>query len=267
MAKTSSFLDEMEAEPTTALAPATESAPAPLAEYRQFTWEDDGTDDLAPTYPIIKIVQGVSRMDGATQHIGQFWRSDTEEFRETIDVIPLYKVNTRAYFEENAEKPSCVSDNGESPRSDQPYWRGRNPGQPQFCDQCPLAQWGSDGTPARCKESLVVLVDDAGEFAQLRLSGMAISPFKQLVKRKLKPRGLPLCTQTLHLTTTEEKKDAKKWQQLVIQNQMLPVDIAQKYNALLAEHRQAFTEAARNTVDVDEAPGDDGWGNGEEAFQ
>lgn len=263
MAKTGSFLDEMEAEPTTALAPATETAVAEA--WQDFTWESDGTEDIAPSFPIIKIVQATSTMQNSGKHAGEFWRSDTEAYMPTIEVVALFSKDTRAYFEEGHDAPSCASDDGVSPRPGQALWATQPA--PQFCDQCPLSVWGANGEPPKCRASKVVLVDHGGELAQLRLTGTAIKPFRQFVAKKLKPRKLPLCSQQLHLYTTEESGGGKKWYQLHIDASLLSPADASQYNAVLRYERQRFEEAVRNTHDAEPTGEPVEWGNGEEAFQ
>lgn len=264
MVKAGSFLDDIDAgkEPTTAIAPVDET-PTALAEWKDFEWADDGTADIAPSFPIIKIVQATSTMQNSGKHAGEFWRSDTEEYAPTIEVVALFSKDTRAYFEEGKDAPSCASDDGVYPRPNQPLWQGQ--AAPQFCDQCPLSAW-KDDNPPKCRNSKVVLVDHEGELAQLRLTGTAIKPFRQFVAKKLKPRKLPLCSQKLHLYTSEESGGGKKWYQLHIDAEALTPTDASQYNAVLRYERQRFEEAVRDTHDAE--PQGDGveWDDGEQPF-
>lgn len=256
------FADGATEQPTTAVAPIEETTTA-LSEWQEFAWESDGTDDIAPSFPVIKIVQATSTMQNSGKHAGEFWRSDTEEFYGTLDVVALFSKDTRAFFRESEDAPACASDDGISPRPNQPLWE--NQAAPQFCEQCPLSAWGKNGEPPQCRSSKVVLVDHEGELGQLRLTGTAIKPFRQFVSKKLKPRKLPLCSQALHLYTTEESGGGKKWYQLHIENRMLTPNEASQYNAVLRYERQRFEQAAAATYDAEPHETVE-WGDGSQPF-
>ena len=81
----------------------------PATEAPPFQWEDDGTGDIAPSFPIVKIVQGVSKMPGAEKHIGEFWRSDTEAYYPEMVIVPLFQKETRALFGEGGADLECAS--------------------------------------------------------------------------------------------------------------------------------------------------------------
>lgn len=231
-------------------------------------WESDGTEDIAPSFPIIKIVQRTSNMDGAAKHIGQFWHSDrdaTEAFNEEVQVVALVKRNTRALFEAEQDKPSCMSADGNEPLRDQPLWQKqvatfqdtvmpiRELQQPTRCTQCPFAQWDNKtNEPPRCKESKMLLVErDDGSLAQLRISGMNIRPFEQFVARYLKPKHLPLYSKRLTFTTASRSKPGKVWEELEIYAEPLSVQEGQHYAAILREQRERFEETIRDEAHVE----------------
>lgn len=229
------------------------------------TWEgfaSDGTEDIAPSYPIIKIVQSTSSMPGASKHAGEFYRSDTEEYIDPLEVVALVQKNTRAYFKEGEQQPSCRSDDSIAPAPNQPLWEATR--QPALCKECPFSQWGGDGTPPACRQSIVVLVDTGdGDLAQLRLGGKSMGVWKGFVARRLKPRKQPLCSQRLSLTTVEKSEPGKKWQELVIDATPLSRDDALVYNAVLQYERGRFEQAVRESHEAEEgAVSDNGWEDG-----
>ncbi len=227
----------------------------------------DGTEDIAPSFPIIKIVSATSQMPGAAKHVGEFYRTDTEEYYPTLEVVALFQKETRALFGEGNDKPLCRSLDGRAPMPFQPLWdmpsfRTGNgtpqtvpdSGQPKNCTTCWFAQWGENDEPPVCRGSVEVLVDAGdGELANLRLPGSSISTWRGFVARKLKPRKLPLCSQRLTLTTTEKTKPGKKWYEVTIDAEPLSREEALAYNAILSYERQRFEDAVATAGD-DDAP-------------
>lgn len=253
---------------------------SPLAVYNAEQWESDGTEDVTPSFPSIKVVQPTSAMPGAAKHGGEFFRSDTEEYYPTLDIVALFKKETRALFEEGEDQPVCASSDGIVPRPGMPLWQRESvtltnhgevtvPGAVAGCASCPFSQWGANNEPPPCKASLVVLVDHAGELAQLRISGKSIRPFKRFVSTKLAPRKLPLCSQRLHLYTEERSEPGRKWFELRIDADLLPLDEAKRYNAVLGYERGRFERAAEETHDADEEGPRDvtpQWGDGSQSY-
>ncbi len=235
-----------------------------VSEWEGF--EPDGTEDIAPSFPYIKIVQATSTMSGASKHAGDFYRSDTETYHNPLEVVALFQKTTRAIFEEGSNTPLCRSGDGIAPAPGQSLWdyeavnlgQGRvlevpDIGQPLACADCPFFEWGEDGTPPPCRESIVVLVDHEGELAQLRIGGKSMGIWKRMIARRLKPRKLPLCSQKLFMTTVEKSEPGKKWQELEINAEDLPKSEAMAYNAVLAYERQRFQQ------DTGVEPEGDGW--------
>ena len=239
-----------------------------VASWDEVQWESDGTEDIAPSFPIIKIVQRTSNMDGASKHIGQFWHSDrdgAEAFEEEIQVVGLLKRNTRALFEAEQDKPSCMSADGVEPLRDQPLWQKHvatfqdatmpilTLEQPARCAQCPFAFWDDQtNEPPRCKESKVVLAErEDGSLAQLRISGMSIRPFEQFVARYLKPKNLPLYSKKLVLMTASRSKPGKVWEELEIHAEPLSVQEGMRYAAILREQRERFEQTIRDEGHVE----------------
>lgn len=232
-------------------------------------WESDGTENIRPSFPVIKIVQGTSTMDGAGDKAGQFWHSDTEEFEEALDVTALLMRDTRAMFEEDADKPVCVSVDGKAPLPNQPLWAKESvtvqangeratldvPAPQTSCAECPFSAWGEDGSPPPCKASLAVMVHRGdGTLAQLRVSGKSLRPWRSFVAKKCKPSRIPLYGYALRLTTVRkvEERPTRIWNELVIAGALQKPALAREYSNMIAEQRRAFEEAVARDAEPDE---------------
>lgn len=247
--------------------------------------EPDGTEGIAPSFPIVKIVQGTSSMDGAGKHGGDFWHSDSEEFEGTIDVVALLMRHTQAFFPRDAVEPACSSSDGVSPRPNQPLWRSAvvelaNGGitdvpeqAPAYCRDCPFSLW-IDDQPPPCRASVMLLVERAdGSLAQLRVGGKSMQPWRRFVSRRLAPKQLPLYTQRLHLYTEERSEPGKKWFELRVDAQPLTRAEVARNVALLRAERQRFeasVAAAAQEADEERASnqpaGQDDWLDGTASF-
>jgi hypothetical protein len=219
-----------------------------LAAYSGHEWESDGTEDIQPSFPILKIVQPTSSMEGASKHGGEFYRTDTGEFYPTVEVVPLIQRETRAYFEEGHDNPSCMSPDAKAPLPNQPLWAEGE--QPTACADCPFSQWGEDNTPPPCKLSYVVLCDLDNEMVQLRIGGKSMKPWRNFVSKKIRPRKLPLCSHRVTLGTAEHSEPGRRWNEMVVQDAtLLPPETASEYNAVLYGERFRFEQAVREVVD------------------
>lgn len=259
---------------TQAVVPAEDRA-ATLAEWKavgadipDYEWADDGTGDVAPSFPLVKVVQGTSTMDGATKNVGRFFRTDTDEFFHPLLMVPLFQKNTRAFFRQGEDQPACRSDDGVAPAPNQPQWEGRPA--PSACSECPLGMFGPNVEAPACKAGVVVLGDVAGELVQLRIPPSGISAWKRFVARRLKPKKLPLCSHEISVSTEERTEAGKKWQGIVIDSRMLRPSESAQYNAVLAYERTRFEEAVRNTDFDDDAPSPapkQEWGDGRQSLR
>jgi len=244
------------------LVPAAETS-RDIVSWDSIAWESDGCEDIQPSFPIIKIVQRTSRQDGATKHVGDFWHSDREgeaaftDGGEGIEIVGLVKRDTRAMFVEGEDQPVCMSADGKKPLADMPAWSmnelafrdGTVPNPLRFapaaCNTCPFAQWSPSGEPPRCRESKVVLVErqDDKSLAQLRISGMSIRPFEQMVAKFLRPKNLPLYSKRLIVTTASRQKPQKVWEEMEFHPIALDIDEALQYAGMLREQRQLFEKS------------------------
>ncbi len=208
-------------------------------------WEDDGNGDIQPSFPVIKIVQPTSTMAESEKHVGEFYHSDLDAYTPEVECVGLVKRDTRAYFVQGDDQPQCMSADGIAPLDGMKLWTDPENGtQPQLCDQCPFGSWGTNDTPPPCKASLVVLVTRAsGDLAQLRIGGKSIRPYKQFVAKKLRPKKLPLYSQSLVLSTEMKSEPGKRWAELVIEAQTMTPNEAMKFNHILQDQRRRFEES------------------------
>lgn len=227
-------------------------------DFQSADWESDGTENVQPSFPTIKVVQGTSTMDGGGRHGGDFWHSDTEEFTSILDCVALVRRETRSLFEEGQDGPRCLSMDGNAPLPSQPYWATRGP-QPKACADCPLSQWGDDGTPPPCKLSNVLLIDRGeGDLAQLRVSGKSLRVLRQFIARRCRPRRLPLYAYRLRLSTVERSEPSKKWHELVIDGTLMAPAEAKVYSDILKAQREQFERSVSGTVEwPEDLPRDD----------
>ena len=282
------MLDRALAENETALTTASPTAVAEIESWAEFGPVDDGTQDEAVIFPVIKIVQPTSSMKDAGKHGGDWYHSDKEDYEiGLLNVVALHQRETRALFIENNDQPQCFSLDGQKPfNMYQPIWSnteelnklGAQPvasGSPETCAQCPLSQWADDSPPP-CSGSIVLIVDRAGEgepydLAQLRISGKSIKPWRRFVRSKLRPKNLPLVSVRLLLSTAEHSEPGKKWYQLEIESEPRTPFEAREHVALMREMRQWFDQAAAAAMDDPDSrrPANTsgaGWGDGTESY-
>lgn len=223
-------------------------------------WESDGTEEAAAIFPIVSIVQPMSQVQGARP--GDFFNPDTGESLPYLDVVPLFQKETRAYFVEGNDTPQCISADGRRPLPNQPLWLEMNQPAPA-CSDCPFSQWGTDGKPPPCRNSIVVLADMApmnGEttenravdLIQFRVKGTSIKPWRRFIGMKVaaKNRTRPLCSYRLHLTTVEKLAPARKWYELVIESEDLTPAKARRYNEVIRYERERFNQAAAQAAEA-----------------
>lgn len=236
----------------------------PEKEAAPFVWEDDGTGDIPPAFPIVKIVQGVSKMPGAEKHGGEFWRSDTEAYYPEMVIVPLFQKETRALFnrqhdqtlmvsDEEPDALLCASADGHVPLPDMPLWAHRGEMAPQACGDCPLSQWGEDeatGRPIKppCSNSWLVLADHDGDLVQFRVSGASIKPWKTFIARRVRPGNRRLCQYRVTLTTERKTQGNNIWQELVVTAEQMTPEEASTYNAVLVYERERFKASINDTT-------------------
>lgn len=171
--------------------------------------------------PLLKLVQGTSRMDGAQAHIGQWHNSVTGEFLDAPELLIIGIAKGRVMFpgQFSADnKPLCASNDGALPR---PEFVGlitkiisvNAVGEPAVmtvtipdkCADCPFSKWGDAGAPPRCNEvSTFAGLDENGLpcLVQLRSTGMRNAP---ALKTMLAANGI---RKTIRLGSIQETNDS-----------------------------------------------------------
>ena len=246
-----------------------------LVSWAEFEGIEDGSEDVLPQFPIVKIVQATSGMEGAQKHGGEFWRSDTEEFLPSLDFVPLFMKETRAHFLEGDAQPVCVSADGKAPLPGQRLWAEEYKDllldngwqifdQPVSCADCPFSQW-VDNNPPLCGGSIVVLGDlGGGDLVQLRISGKSIKPWRSFVARLVTAKKRPLCSYRLNLYTEAKQEGAqKRWQELRVQAESLTPALAAQYIPVIQFERERFQRAVVEDHEPQEprdvTPESNGW--------
>lgn len=221
--------------PTTAVAPRGGFAVADTFDIPDdVEIADDGADDVKLRFPALKLIQGTSRgIEDSDRHIGDWWHSDTGEFVSELAVIPLYKQDQRACFEDDNDSPVCSSIDGLQPLPHQPLWQKvsvffnrveYNPAEitpmgliPQWCSECPLSQFVNGNAPV-CGESILTMVmREDKSFAQMRISGTGLGPFRNQIGKLIKNnKRIPMFSHIWIFSSKAAEKTGKKWRQLTV---------------------------------------------------
>jgi len=214
--------------------------------------------------PVIKIVQGTSKMEDSDAHLGQFWNSVTGEFKAALNVVILSSKHTRALFrrmdEADADKPECVSRDGITGTVHGP------------CNRCVYnaqinpSLWGTDPETGqafkRCNQgySLMLLLVDDGLPAMFTALKTNVNPIK-IVNTILVGRKLPLWGATFTFTTVRKIDGQKKWFELVAKptrwhSKEEIAEYRELANSLKSSHYEVVDEEAAASS-VESAPPDD----------
>lgn len=217
-------------------------------------WEDDGTSAIAPIWPSLKIVQGVSKMEGAIRHIGEFWRSDTGDFYPEAVITPLVQMPYRALFVSGSDEVQCSSADGISPLPGGRYWEDRNLVAPDLCDDCALSRFSRNqqGRWVRpeCSAGWVVIAIHDGAIVRLRISGSNLRTWEEFVGSHISRLRRRLCQVRITLTTEERVSGANKWMGLVIANvEPVPQEEAAELNELVRFARESYRQRSHEYID------------------
>lgn len=172
----------------------------------------EGMDDFSTAdleIPVIKIVHGVSKMEGAEEHVGQFWNSISGEFAKTLDVVILNGRHSRALFSgdvSEADRPECVSRDGVN---------GTAYGACSACDynaDLHPELW-SDETRQRCNKgyTLFLYLPDSDEFAIFTATKTNVAPIRKLNTQLALKAKVPLFGALITLGTEKQEERGKKW--------------------------------------------------------
>ncbi len=211
-------------------------------------WADDGNSDLPVSHPMITLVPPIAAT--ADYKAGEFKHSDLPVSTPTLEVVILYRRETRALFEKGSTDPVCRSDDGKVPARDMPLWDGRDRimldkhgeisvgGFPGQCGVCPFGEW-IDNNPPLCGNSYVLLVDRGnGDLAQLRVKGTSIKPYREWIAKK--PAGKPTYFFRTTITSVLREKGLNRWYEMRFKAEPLEEEEARRYDALLKSQAHRF---------------------------
>jgi len=167
--------------------------------------------------PVLKIVQGTSKMEESDAHLGQFHNSITGEFKVGIEVVILSSKHSRALFrrmeEADADKPECLS---------RDCITGTTHGSCSRCEfnaQQDRTLWDADPetglAPKRCNlgYSLMLWLLEDGLPAIFTAQKSNVNPIK-IVNTILVGRKVPLFGAAFTFTSVRKIDGAKKWYEL-----------------------------------------------------
>jgi len=146
-----------------------------------------GFDQLGPedfSLPRLILVQAQHVHDGAEKHVGEYYRTDTNEHIEYPRVLLIGIAKSRIMFEESTfsrdSDPLCRSDDGFKPRMEHIGTGIQGVVIPESCLACPFSDWNAD-TPPPCQlaDNWAALTDE-GEPVIFRLKGAGAKVSKQL---------------------------------------------------------------------------------------
>lgn len=257
-------------EESTAIAPIEEKnrnlVTRAVDPYADIEFADDGVDEskVNLAWPDLKLIQGTTRgIKGSERFLGYFYHPDTDEFTETLDVIPLAVREQRAFFEDMADSPACISLNNINPEPKQPLWQkewvavkgegNKNMGghpQPEFCVDCPFSKFGEDGTPPACGETILMMVmREDGSFARFRVGRTGLKPVRKAISRLISgSRRLPVFSAMWTFSSESVEKGSRKWMQLNVATRPLDmaevVEVNETVKMIRAQTDQVAREAA-----------------------
>ena len=211
-------------------------------------WADDGNSDIPPAHPMIGLIPPIA----ATKDFvaGEFKHSDRDKSTPTLEVVILYRRETRALFEQGNNEPVCRSDDGKRPALNMPVWdmtevnidkRGPMivPAFPGQCSACPFAEWGLNNEKPICGNSYVLLVDRGdGDLAQLRIKGTSIKPYRDFIAKK--PQGKPTYFYRTTITSEDKTKGTNRWFEMRFKAEPLEEEEARRYDLLLKAQAHRF---------------------------
>jgi hypothetical protein len=239
----------------------------------------DGSEELMPTWPQIKLIQGTTRgVQDSTKHMGEWYHTDREQFDPLLEVIPLRMTDQRTLFGTNDVTPLCSAPDGKYPLPNQKLWTmptvevrgGKTLGvpktQPMSCAECPFSQFGLNNAAPVCNESILLMVmrDDDQSFAQVRIGGTGLKPFRSTVRRRLvyRNRRVPLFTHLFTFGSEAIESGNKKWMQLTVNVAPLSADQVREMVGLataMQESMQSEIERSTETLDMrDVTPSSEG---------
>lgn len=253
-----------------AVEPAATFAPATWGDLRGYQWADSGTGDMTPPYPIVRLASGQSRMEGAAQHVGQWYHSDRAAYSEVLDVVLMKRTRTRALFGRESDIPLCSSANGISPKPGAKLWLQpafeTKAGQvidvpgakaPDECRACPFSGGEEEDGSWRsglCRSSLVYLAmrwDDESA-AIVRLTATQAGFLERFIRQRILGRGLPLLAMRLWLKPERrQEKGRDPYYVIRVDGEDIDALLAFELDGRLRAETERFEQSMALTTDED----------------
>jgi hypothetical protein len=208
--------------------------------------------------PVIKIVHGTSKMEGAGKHGGDFYNTISGEFAERLQVVPLVVGKARAKFNKDEDKPDCRSND---------CITGTTYGACAHCQfNANIHQelWQKDergDRPAHCDEGFrfLLYLPDEMSYGIFNASKTNVNPAKLLITRLIqggkKAVGVMAPYGALwEFATAQMSAPGKQWYQLAPKfvRWNSPEEIAE-YRALAAKMQATGYEEAEDAGDYVDA--------------
>lgn len=147
----------------------------------------EGFDQLGPddfSLPRLVLVQAQHVHDGAEKHMGEWYRTDTNEHIEAPRVLLIGIAKSRAMFEidnfSRDSEPLCRSDDGFRPRMELVGTKVNGLVIPESCLACQFSEWIGDIPPACQLADNWAALTEEGEPVIFRLKGAGAKVSKQL---------------------------------------------------------------------------------------
>lgn len=248
----------------------TELVPRANGELAEINAEDfivPGMENVQPgelRIPILKLVQGTSRMNGAAEHQGEWHNSVTNTFEPARELLIIGTADGRALWADEFDagnKPLCKSNDGIAPLPEHIGSVHKMIGKdamggplvsavtiPAKCEDCPLSQWAGDEIPPRCSavETFAGL-DETGLPALFQLSRTGLKNVRAL-KTMLVANGIRRAIRLASVRETNEKgtygvptftigdKPGKDWQKTALRVVRQAGNIAKRNQIAAMEH-------------------------------
>ena len=248
---------------TTELATKEESA---LAVPVKFV-DVEGFDQLGPddfSLPRLVLVQAQHVHDGADKHLGEWYRTDTNEHIEAPRILLIGIAKSRAMFEldnfSRDSEPLCRSDDGYHPRMELVGTKVSGLIVPDNCLACQFSEWTTDTPPACQLADNWAALTEEGEPVIVRLKGAGAKVSKQLknVVRISRARKRPTYIElgstrevsdrgNFYVPTFQIVRDAPPEEMIFMASELAGVNLAAR-----AASEDHFENGNENTFSIDD---------------
>jgi len=144
-------------------------------------FDDLGAEDFS--LPRLVLVQLQHVHEGAENHHGWYYRTDTNEHVESPELLIIGIAKSRAMFDDGFSRdaePLCRSDDGFYPRQDFIGTGVKGYQIPGNCASCKFSEWNEDNPPACSLADNWAALTNEGEPVIFRMKGSGAKVSKQL---------------------------------------------------------------------------------------